>query len=193
MLRKRKENYKWTTDKDLVYSIRNSAQCVWQPGWERGLAEKGDIYMYGLVPSCPHETIMTLLISYNPTANKVRKKFFLRIRRKQRYTSKTEYSLYHRRAWVFFGGEHIWNIWNNLRIIMNVILNAGGSKHFSHLNITSQTILTTALKTPGRIIGPLRQASKIKRLFSFFINSNAPWRDNTLVISSLKLFCKAVE
>ena len=53
---------------------------------------------------------------------------------------------------------------------MNVILNAGGSKDFSHLNITSQIILTTALKTPGRIIWSLRQASKIKRLFSFFIN-----------------------
>ena len=53
---------------------------------------------------------------------------------------------------------------------MNVILNAGGSKHFSHLNITSQIILTTALKTPGRIIWSLTQASKIKRLFSFFIN-----------------------
>lgn len=50
---------------------------------------------------------------------------------------------------------------------MNVILNAGGSKHFS-----SQYYITDyfnfALKTPGRIIGPLRQASKIKRLFFIF-------------------------
>ena len=38
---------KWTTNKDLWYSTRNSAPFMWQPGWEGGLGENGYMYVYG--------------------------------------------------------------------------------------------------------------------------------------------------
>ena len=37
---------KWITNKDLLYSTGNSA-CMWQPGWEGSLREKGYTDMYG--------------------------------------------------------------------------------------------------------------------------------------------------
>ena len=39
--------FKWITNRDLLYNIWNSDQCHGQPGWERGLGEKGCMYMYG--------------------------------------------------------------------------------------------------------------------------------------------------
>jgi len=43
---------KWITDKDLLYSIENSTQVMWQPGWEGSLKENGYMYMliYSWVP-----------------------------------------------------------------------------------------------------------------------------------------------
>ena len=38
---------KWIMNKDLLYSTGNSAQCMWQPGWERSFRENGHMYMYG--------------------------------------------------------------------------------------------------------------------------------------------------
>ena len=38
---------KWITNKDLLYSTRNSSQCSVQPGWEGSLGENGYMYMYG--------------------------------------------------------------------------------------------------------------------------------------------------
>ena len=38
---------KWITNKDLLYSTENSAQCSWQPGWEGSLGENGYVCMYG--------------------------------------------------------------------------------------------------------------------------------------------------
>ena len=35
---------KWITNKDLLYSTWNSAQCMCQPGWETGLRKNGYIY-----------------------------------------------------------------------------------------------------------------------------------------------------
>ena len=39
---------KWITNKNLLHSTWNSAQCVmWQPGWQGSLEENGYMYMYG--------------------------------------------------------------------------------------------------------------------------------------------------
>ena len=38
---------KWIINKDLLYSTQNSAQIMWQPGWEGSLGENGYMYMYG--------------------------------------------------------------------------------------------------------------------------------------------------
>ena len=38
---------KWITNKDLLYSTWNSAQCYVAAGWEGGLGKNGDMYMYG--------------------------------------------------------------------------------------------------------------------------------------------------
>ena len=38
---------KWITNKALLYSTGNSAQLMWQPGWEGSLGENGYMYMYG--------------------------------------------------------------------------------------------------------------------------------------------------
>ena len=40
---------KWMTNKDLLYSTGNSAQC-YAPAW-MGLGENGYMYMHGWVPS----------------------------------------------------------------------------------------------------------------------------------------------
>ena len=36
---------KWITNKELLYSTRNSAQLMWQPGWEGSLGENGYMHM----------------------------------------------------------------------------------------------------------------------------------------------------
>ena len=41
---------KWITNKDLLYSKGNSAQCYVLPGWEGSLGESGYMYMYGRAP-----------------------------------------------------------------------------------------------------------------------------------------------
>ena len=38
---------KCITNKDLWYSMWNSAQCYMPVGWEAGLGENGYMYMYG--------------------------------------------------------------------------------------------------------------------------------------------------
>ena len=40
---------KWITNKDLLYSTGNSAQCYVVPGWEGSLGENGYMYMYGWI------------------------------------------------------------------------------------------------------------------------------------------------
>ena len=37
---------KWITNKDLLYSTWDSAQCYVAAGWEGGLGENGYMYMY---------------------------------------------------------------------------------------------------------------------------------------------------
>ena len=61
---------KWITNKDLLYSTWNSAQCyvaVWRGG---EFGESGYIHMYGQSFCCSPETITALLISYTPIQNK---------------------------------------------------------------------------------------------------------------------------
>ena len=38
---------KWITNKDLIYSTGNSAQCYVAAGWKGSLSENGYRYMYG--------------------------------------------------------------------------------------------------------------------------------------------------
>ena len=69
---------KWLTNKALLYSTGNSAQCFVVTQMEEGFGKNGSMYIYG-VPSllermdpciymeslhCSPETITTLLISY---------------------------------------------------------------------------------------------------------------------------------
>ena len=57
---------KWITNKDLLYSTWNSAQCyvaAWIGGEFGG--EKIHVYVW-LSPFCQPETITTLLIGYTP-------------------------------------------------------------------------------------------------------------------------------
>ena len=48
---------KWITNKDLLYSTWNSAQCFLAAGWERSLGENGHMYTCSCVPSQFTETI----------------------------------------------------------------------------------------------------------------------------------------
>ena len=41
---------KWITNRDLLYSTWNSAQCCVAAGWEGSLGENGSKYMCGRVP-----------------------------------------------------------------------------------------------------------------------------------------------
>ena len=41
---------KWITNKDLLYSTGNSAQCYVAAWMERSLGENGYMYMFGRVP-----------------------------------------------------------------------------------------------------------------------------------------------
>ena len=40
-------NFKMDNQQDVLYSMRNSANVMWQPGWEGSLGENGYMYMYG--------------------------------------------------------------------------------------------------------------------------------------------------
>jgi len=43
--------WKYITNKDLLYSTGNSAQCYVAAGWKGSLSENGYSYMYGWIPS----------------------------------------------------------------------------------------------------------------------------------------------
>ena len=59
---------KQVTNKDLLHSTWNSAQC-YVPGLDGSLGENGYVYM-AESPPCSHEAITTLLIGYTPIQNK---------------------------------------------------------------------------------------------------------------------------
>ena len=65
----------WITNKDLLYSTWNSAQCYVAAlmGGE-GLGENGCMYMYAESLSCSSETTTMLLIGCTPIQNKKFKK-----------------------------------------------------------------------------------------------------------------------
>ena len=55
---------KWLTNKGLLYSTRNPAQCyvaAW--GWEGSLGENGNTYVYAESLCCSPKTIPTLLVN----------------------------------------------------------------------------------------------------------------------------------
>ena len=54
---------KWITNKDLLYSSGNSAQCYVAAWMGRGLWERMDLRIMAESLCCPPETITTLLIS----------------------------------------------------------------------------------------------------------------------------------
>ena len=58
---------KQVTNKDLLHSMWNSAQC-YVPGWDGNLGENGYMYMAESL-RCSHEAITTLLIGYTPIQN----------------------------------------------------------------------------------------------------------------------------
>ena len=60
---------KWITNKDLLYSTGNSAQCYMAARVGGSLGENGYTYMYGKSLCCLPETI-TLSIRYSPLQNK---------------------------------------------------------------------------------------------------------------------------
>ena len=62
---------KWVTNKDLLYSTWNSAQCYWQPGWEGSLGCMDTCICMAESLCCPPETIRTLFIGYTPIQTKV--------------------------------------------------------------------------------------------------------------------------
>ena len=68
-------NLKLVTNKDLLYSTWNSAQCyMWQSRRE-GSLEENDTYIYIYICMaeslcCPPEDIITLLIGHTPIQNK---------------------------------------------------------------------------------------------------------------------------
>ena len=60
---------KWITNKDLLYSPWNSAQCC-MLGWVgRGAWGRMDTYICGWVPLCCSPETTTLLIGYTPKQN----------------------------------------------------------------------------------------------------------------------------
>ena len=63
---------KWITNKDLLYSTWNSAQCyvAAKMGGEYG-GEGIHIYVMAESLPCSHETVTTLLISSTPIQNKM--------------------------------------------------------------------------------------------------------------------------
>ena len=59
------------TIKDLLlYSIENSAQFIWQPGWEGSLGGMDTCISMAEFLCCVPESIKTLLIGYTPIQNK---------------------------------------------------------------------------------------------------------------------------
>ena len=61
---------KWITNKDLLYSTGNSAQC-YVAAWIGGEFAGESIHVYvWLTLRCSPEAITTLLISYTPIQNK---------------------------------------------------------------------------------------------------------------------------
>ena len=64
---------KWITNKDLLYSTGNSAQC-YTAAWMGGEFGGEWIHVYVCMAEslcCPSETITTLLISYTPIQNSI--------------------------------------------------------------------------------------------------------------------------
>jgi len=64
---------KWITNKDLLYSTGNSAQC-YVAAWMGGEFGGEWIHVYVCMAEslcCPSETITTLLISYTPIQNSI--------------------------------------------------------------------------------------------------------------------------
>ena len=62
--------FKWITNKDLLYSTWNSAQCYVAGYMGGGKQGRIDTCIFMAESSyCPPETIMTLLISYTPIQN----------------------------------------------------------------------------------------------------------------------------
>ena len=55
---------KWITNKDLLYSTWNSAQCYGQPGWEGSLGRMNTWACMAESLHSPLETITRLLIGY---------------------------------------------------------------------------------------------------------------------------------
>ena len=56
--------FKMDNQQDLLYSTGNSAQCMWQPGWEGSLGENGTCMCVSESLCCSPETFTTLLIVY---------------------------------------------------------------------------------------------------------------------------------
>ena len=56
---------KQITNKNLLYSTRNFAHVMWQPGWEGSLGEKGYMCMYGRVPSLFTWNYQNIVNQYN--------------------------------------------------------------------------------------------------------------------------------
>ena len=58
--------FKWITNKDLLYSTENSAQCYVAAWMEVCLGENGDMCIYAESLCSTPESITTLLIGYTP-------------------------------------------------------------------------------------------------------------------------------
>ena len=69
---------KWITNKDLLYSTWDSAQCYMAPAWEWSLGENGCMYM-AVHLHCSPETVPTLLIGYTLIKIKSEKKVLERL------------------------------------------------------------------------------------------------------------------
>ena len=66
--------FKWITNKDLLYSTENSAQCYVAAWMEVSLGENGDMCIYAEFLCSTPETITTSLIGFTPIWNKKLKK-----------------------------------------------------------------------------------------------------------------------
>ena len=58
--------FKWITNKDLLYSTENSAQCYVAAWMEASLGENGDMCIYAEFLCSTPETITTSLIGFTP-------------------------------------------------------------------------------------------------------------------------------
>ena len=66
------------TNKDILYSTWNSAQCYVAAWWKGGLGENGYMYMYGWVPSLFTSNYHNTVHGYTPIQNK-KLKIYLKI------------------------------------------------------------------------------------------------------------------